>query len=133
MAADGDPRNLLQVTKPDGETLNSKEFEAFEVVTEDVGRGDNKVTQHYFRYMRSLTMPPMPFGMGGPEFLDPPANTIPNPNLPCLKCHGTAGQVSQGVKDATAEYYPHDTAMGYKPGDIRGAWTVKIPLTVVPE
>jgi len=26
MAADGDPRNLLQVTKPDGGTLNSKEF-----------------------------------------------------------------------------------------------------------
>ena len=133
MAADGDPRNLLEVTKPDGGTLNSKEFEAFAVVTEEVGRGKNKVEQHYFRYMRSLTMPPMPFAMGGPEYLDPPANTIANPNLPCLKCHGTAGQVSQGVKDATAEYYPYDTAMGYKPGEIRGAWTVKVPLTEVPE
>ena len=133
MAADGDPRNLLQVKKPDLSTLNSKEFEAFGVVTEEVGKGKNKVTQHYFRYMRSLTMPPMPSAFGGPEYLDPPANTIPNPNLPCLKCHGTADQVSQGVKDATADYYPYDTAMGYKPGEIRGAWSVKIPLSEDPQ
>ena len=130
MAADGDPRNLLQVTKPDGGTLNSKEFEAFGVVTEEVGKGKNKVTQHYFRYMRSLSMPPMPVALGGPETLP---NGDPNPNLPCLKCHGTADQVSQGVKDATADYYPYDTAMGYKPGEIRGAWSVKIPLSEAPQ
>lgn len=136
MAADGDPRNLLLVKKPGGPDtgyLPSKEFETFEVVTEEVGKGKSKVEQHYFRYMRSLTMPPMPFAMGGPEFLDPPTNSVPNPNLPCLKCHGIGDQVSQGVQDAVDALYPFDTSMGYKPGDIRGAWTVKVPLTAVPE
>ena len=138
MAADGDPRNLLQVTKPDGGTLNSKEFEAFGVVTEEVGKGKNKVTQHYFRYMRSLSMPPMPVAFGGPVTLP---SGDPNPNLPCLKCHGSDTQVSQGVKDAIfgneAEgieaLYPYDTALGYTPGEIRGAWSVKIPLSEAPQ
>jgi len=144
MAADGDPRNMLEVTKPDGNILKSKEFEAFGVVTEEVGKGKNKVTQHYFRYMRSLTMPPMPYNpddpQSGPEFIGGDPNK-PNPNLPCLKCHGSDTQVSQGVKDAIfgneAEeieaLYPYDTALGYSPGEIRGAWSVKIPLSEAPQ
>jgi len=138
MAADGDPRNLLEVTKPDGGILNSMEFEASEVVSEEIGKGKNKVTQHYFRYMRSLTMPPMPVAFGGPDTLP---NGADNPNLPCLKCHGSDTQVSQGVKDAIfgneAEgidaLYPYDTALGYSPGEIRGAWSVKIPLSEAPQ
>ena len=142
-AADGEPRNLLLVKKPGGPDtgyLPSKEFEAFEVVTEEIGKGKNKVEQHYFRYMRSLTMAPMPVAFGGPAFLDE-AETIPNPNLPCLKCHGTDTQVSQGVKDAIfgnedlgiEALYPYDTALGYSPGEIRGAWSVKIPLSEAPQ
>jgi hypothetical protein len=138
MAADGEPRNLLAVTRPDGGTLNSKEFEIYEVVTEEVGKGKNKVTQHYFRYIRSLSMPPMPVAFGGPVTLP---SGDPNPNLPCLKCHGSDTQVSQGVKDAIfgneAEgieaLYPYDTALGYAPGEIRGAWSVKIPLSEAPQ
>ena len=70
--------------------------------------------------MRSITMPPMP---GDP---DVPADK--NPNLPCLKCHGTIDQLGDGVAEAVAAEYPHDLSMGYKKGDIRGAWTIKIPL-----
>jgi hypothetical protein len=119
MAADGDPRTLLQITKPgpDGEKLNTMEFEAFEVVKEGVGN-DSKF---YYRYMRSITMPPMP-GADVPN----------NPNLPCLKCHGTITDLGEGVLEAVQAYYPHDMAMGYEAGDIRGAWTIKIPLASRP-
>jgi len=39
----------------------------------------------------------------------------------CLKCHGT--NVSEPVKQAIAKFYPEDKAMGYKQGDIRGAFS----------
>lgn len=109
MAADGDQRTQFNIIKPDGSILPTKEFEAFEVVTE----GKGKASETYFRYMRSITMPGMPN--------EPP-------NLPCLKCHGTIDQLGPGVTDAVNEFYPHDMSMGYKKGDIRGAWTIKIPL-----
>jgi len=117
MAADGDPRTPLAIDKPDGNTLNTKEFEAFDVVKEGIGN-DSKF---YFRYMRSITMPPMP-DPGNPN----------NPQLPCLKCHGTNSDLGAGVVEAVQEFYPHDMAMGYKAGDIRAAWTIKIPLSSRP-
>jgi hypothetical protein len=136
MAANGEPRNLMKIVDPRGENspfedsmLPSNEFEAYEVVSEEIGKGKNKVTQHYFRYMRSLSIPPLPFGLGGPEKLP---NGAPNPDLPCLKCHGTGNQVSEATRTAIQAFYPYDTAMGYSGGQIRGAWTVKIPLDEVP-
>jgi len=111
MAADGDARTQFNITKPDGTILPTKEFESFALVTEGKGRD----TKSYFRYMRSITMPGMP---NEPPF------------LPCLKCHGTLDQLGLGVADAVQAEYPHDLAMGYKKGDIRGAWTIKIPLDV---
>ncbi len=113
MAADGDPRTQFNITKPDGSILPTKEYEAFDVVSE--GKGKDK--EIYFRYMRSITMPGMP---NEPPF------------LPCLKCHGTIDQLGAGVAEAVAAEYPHDLAMGYKKGDIRGAWTIKIPLVEKP-
>lgn len=112
MAADGDPRTLLEITKPGplGEKLNTMEFEAFDVVKEGVGN-DSKF---YYRYMRSITVPPLASG------------------LPCLKCHGTTTDLGEGVLEAVHAYYPHDMAMGYVAGDIRGAWTIKIPLASRP-
>ena len=67
--------------------------------------------------MRSITMPGMP---------DEP------PFLPCLKCHGAPDQLGPGVEEAVMAEYPYDQAMGYAKGDIRGAWTVKIPLDALP-
>lgn len=109
MAADGDARTKFNITKPDGSILPTKEFESYAMVTEGKGKG----TMEYFRYMRSITMPGMP-------------NEAPY--LPCLKCHGTMDQVGLGVAEAVQEAYPHDLSMGYKKGDIRGAWSIKIPL-----
>lgn len=109
MAADGDARTQFNIAKPDGTVLPTKEFESYEMVTE--GKGND--TESYFRYMRSITMPGMP-------------NEAPF--LPCLKCHGTFDQLGPGVADAVQSAYPHDLSMGYKKGDVRGAWTIKIPL-----
>lgn len=46
----------------------------------------------------------------------------------CLKCHGSAETIPQGVKEALASEYPHDKATGYTLGQIRGAITIKRPL-----
>jgi hypothetical protein len=114
MAADGDPRTQFNITKPDSSILPTKEFEAFDVASEGKGKNGSEI---YFRYMRSITMPGMPN--------EPPY-------LPCLKCHGTIDQLGDGVVEAVAAEYPHDLSMGYKKGDIRGAWTIKIPLVEKP-
>lgn len=132
MAASGQPRTQFDITKPDGSILPTKEFEAYEVVTEGGGKGKrhgkgkgkgkgkhmDDGTRTYFRYMRSITMPGMPN--------EPPY-------LPCLKCHGTDSQLGAGVQEAVKAIYPYDMASGYSKGDIRGAWTIKIPLLEMPE
>jgi len=44
----------------------------------------------------------------------------------CLKCHGRKIDAEVALK--VAELYPNDMATGFKAGDIRGAFTVKLPL-----
>ncbi|UZE94656.1 Tll0287-like domain-containing protein [Alkalimarinus alittae] len=44
----------------------------------------------------------------------------------CLACHG--GTVKPDLKEKISALYPNDTATGFKEGDIRGAFTVKIKL-----
>ncbi|MCW9014222.1 MAG: DUF3365 domain-containing protein [Gammaproteobacteria bacterium] len=125
MAAAGQPRTQFDITKPDGSILPTKEFEAYEVVIEGSGKGKGhgkgkhkgEDTKTYFRYMRSITMPGMPN--------EPPY-------LPCLKCHGTDSQLGAGVQEAVKAIYPYDMASGYSKGDVRGAWTIKIPLLEMP-
>jgi hypothetical protein len=68
---------------------------------EVVSEGD----QRYFRYMR-------PIGMQGI----------------CLNCHGERGQMTEAVRAELDDRYPHDQAVGYEVGDLRGAFTVKIPM-----
>jgi hypothetical protein len=43
----------------------------------------------------------------------------------CIACHGTA--VSEDVRQILAEQYPHDRAVGYEPGDVRGAFSIVWP------
>jgi hypothetical protein len=112
MAKKGKPRTQFDIIKPDGTVLPTKEFEAYGFVNEE--------DVEYFRYMRSITMP------GPPN--EPPF-------LPCLKCHGTFDQLAPGLveegfenKGVLEKEYPYDMALGYKKGDVRGAWTIKIPI-----
>lgn len=59
----------------------------------------------YFRYMKALPVQPL-----------------------CLTCHGAPGEIAPGVKSLLAERYPHDRAVGYSVGQVRGAITIKRPL-----
>ena len=46
----------------------------------------------------------------------------------CVICHGSAGQIAEPVQAELQTLYPHDRAVGYKPGDLRGAVSIKQPL-----
>ena len=50
---------------------------------------------------------------------------IPTAEL-CLVCHGE--QIPPAVKAKLAELYPDDTAVDFKAGDLRGAFTISHPL-----
>jgi hypothetical protein len=136
MAQQGKDRTPFKINRPcpvdedpcpvDPGYLGTMEFEATAFTNEE--------GIEYFNYMRSISLPPMPVAFGGPATLP---NGKPNPNLPCLKCHGstvisTVGavtpDVTQVLVDAIEGLYPYDMALGYKAGNIRGAWTVKIPV-----
>ena len=46
---------------------------------------------------------------------------------PCLACHGESPDSI--VKTRLEKLYPHDQALGYRQGDIRGAFTITQPLS----
>lgn len=53
-------------------------------------------------------------------------------NALCLNCHGTIGEeVMPAVAEKIAELYPNDKATGYRLGQLRGMWSVKMPLQEV--
>ena len=43
----------------------------------------------------------------------------------CLTCHGDA--IDAGLMEQIRAAYPTDVATGFKPGDLRGAFTVRVP------
>jgi len=51
---------------------------------------------------------------------------IPTGQL-CLACHGE--QVDSTVKTRLKKLYPYDQALGYSKGDVRGAFTIRQPLS----
>jgi hypothetical protein len=46
---------------------------------------------------------------------------------PCLACHGPVSAMSEGVKAQLASEYPHDRAVNYELGQVRGGVSVKKP------
>ena len=51
----------------------------------------------------------------------------------CQKCHGTPGeQISEEDYALIKELYPDDKAIGYKPGQLRGMWSIYYPEDKVP-
>ena len=46
----------------------------------------------------------------------------------CLNCHGTLEQLTPSVRQKLKDLYPDDKATGYKPGEIRGAMTIRKPV-----
>ena len=51
---------------------------------------------------------------------------LPTQNM-CLACHGPAERLAPGVAERLKALYPDDRAVGYSPGQIRGAMTLKRP------
>lgn len=49
---------------------------------------------------------------------------IPTGSL-CLTCHGS--ELPKAIQDRLAQDYPHDRAIGYQLGDIRGAFSITWP------
>lgn len=58
----------------------------------------------YFRYLRAIPVQPL-----------------------CLTCHGSPESIPDGVKARLEKDYPHDRAVGYSAGQLRGAVSVKLP------
>ncbi len=46
----------------------------------------------------------------------------------CLSCHGAPQQIPPAVQAVLNERYPRDKATGYKTGDLRGAFSVSLPI-----
>lgn len=49
----------------------------------------------------------------------------------CLECHGDPKTIKPEVRRLIRQNYPHDKAIGYKLGDLRGAFSVTITPTEV--
>ncbi|MDH3268745.1 MAG: DUF3365 domain-containing protein, partial [Ignavibacteria bacterium] len=43
----------------------------------------------------------------------------------CLNCHGSQTEIMPDVRNLITQKYPDDKAIGYKPGDLRGAVSIK--------
>ena len=65
----------------------------------------NEGGQQSYRYLRALPTQPL-----------------------CLGCHGSPEQLTPAVKEKLKALYPDDKAVGYRPGEIRGAMTIRKPV-----
>lgn len=45
---------------------------------------------------------------------------------PCVMCHGT--ELREDIRDSLRLLYPADHAIGFSPGELRGAFSVSVPL-----
>jgi len=57
-----------------------------------------------FRYMKAIPVQPM-----------------------CLGCHGATEAMAPAIRERLAADYPQDRAVGYSPGQLRGAFSVRKP------
>lgn len=46
----------------------------------------------------------------------------------CVNCHGPPDRLAPGVPEALARSYPYDEATGFLAGELRGAFSVRVPL-----
>lgn len=104
------PRNIILGT-PDAweqRVLATFEQRAFQGENpQNIEHGDivKELNGRSYRYMKALTMQEV-----------------------CSACHGNSNKIPADVRQRLAVEYPHDKAIGYLPGQIRGAVTIKRPL-----
>ena len=103
-------RNPLLGTADEWEQKTLKQFE------ERLAKGDKPETLEaaeivsepsgtYFRYMKGIVL-----------------------QKGCVTCHGNSDQIMDSVKSILAEEYPHDQAVGYAAGQVRGGVSIKRAL-----
>lgn len=46
----------------------------------------------------------------------------------CVSCHGADAELAPEIRAFLAERYPDDQAVGFKPGDLRGAISIRVPV-----
>lgn len=63
--------------------------------------------ERFFRYMKPIATKPL-----------------------CLSCHGSRDQIPQAVQARLETDYPFDKATGYRPGELRGAVSIKQPMDI---
>jgi len=63
--------------------------------------------QSYYRFMKPIAIKPV-----------------------CLSCHGSEENIPATVQTELEKHYPFDQAVNYKVGDLRGAISIKQPMTV---
>lgn len=66
----------------------------------------NEPNGKYFRYMKAIVL-----------------------QQGCVACHGSADKIPSAVKARLGEDYPHDQAVGYAPGQLRGGVSIKRRIT----
>ena len=47
----------------------------------------------------------------------------------CVLCHGPSEQIPEEIRNVLTQQYPFDTATGYKAGELRGAVSIKQPIS----
>lgn len=107
-------RTSLKLRNPDNapdtwEMAALEKFEARKAAGEDPKKIEfyevvNQGGKQVFRYMKA----------------------IPTAEKPCLACHGP--KIKPEVAKTLDKLYPQDKARGFKPGDIRGAFTITQPM-----
>ena len=70
------------------------------IVVEENGRS-------YYRFMKPITVKPV-----------------------CLSCHGSQDDIPETVQAELAKHYPFDQAVNYKVNDLRGAISIKQPMSI---
>jgi hypothetical protein len=91
-------RHLAEFNIRSAQGEKPEALEVGEVVTDGQGKQE-------FRYLRAIPVGPF-----------------------CVQCHGVGEQVAQDLRASLARDYPHDQALGYSVGQIRGALSVRRPL-----
>lgn len=105
------PRNPLLGSADDWEQRQLQQFEK-RLAAGEVPRqieASEVVTEsagRYLRYARALPVQPV-----------------------CLVCHGQPQQLAPAVAGEISERYPHDRAIGYELGQLRGAVSIKMALS----
>jgi len=131
---EGGPENAIsvcQVRAPQIAAANSSEHWSIKRVTDRNRNPDNLATEHELSIMARFK----DTVGGAPEFTFEWARTDegkifryyrPIKVAPlCVKCHGTAEDISESVRTVLSEKYPQDWAVDYKPDDLRGLFVVE--------